>query len=224
MKRCASLQERLADEGVSLVDRDTAIGEHVADCAECSAFVTSLRQVDAGMSRLSPLAPPPQLVARTADAVAGNPKASAGRSTVDPGARRLAASLAAVVVLGAGFALTESVQLELDRVERLVAQHFSVTDKLERDDLAYNVRAPETRQTAVADQPVSAMPESLAEQEAPAETALPARRSWLRPWWLLRRRSPNHRRSERNPLGRRAPNRSATTTRTGSCWVEVLTA
>jgi hypothetical protein len=202
VKRCASLQERLADEGVSLVDRDTAIGEHVAGCPECSAFVASLRQVDAGMSRLSPLAPPPQLVARTADAVAGNPKASAGRSTVDPGARRLAASLAAVVVLGAGFALTESVQLELDRVERLVAPQFSVTDKLERDDLADNVRAPETRQTAVAHQSVSAMPESLAEQEAPAETALPARRELAAPMLAYAPPVPEPSKERKKPAGK----------------------
>ncbi len=99
MNRCTSVQERLADEGVELVDRDAAIREHVAGCSGCSAFLEALKQVDAGMSRLPPTPAPASLLRRIARTIAGHPKSSAGRSITDPGARKLAASLAAMVVL-----------------------------------------------------------------------------------------------------------------------------
>ena len=38
VNRCTSVQERLADEGVALMDRDAAIREHVAGCGDCGAL------------------------------------------------------------------------------------------------------------------------------------------------------------------------------------------
>ena len=171
MNRCTSVQERLADEGVALTDRDAAIREHVAGCGDCGAFVEALRQVDAGMSRLPALVAPRSLVARTAKTIAGDPKPPIRHSGADAGARNLAASLAAVVVLAAGFALTESVQQELDQVERFVAQQFSIADRLEGYSASDSslqapaLRAPAPRQA----KPSSVMPKSLAEPEPVAE-------------------------------------------------------
>ena len=103
MNGCTAVQERLAEKGVELVARDAAIREHVAGCSGCGAFLEALEQVDAGMSRLPPRPAPPSLLVRIARAVAGHPKPSARRTVTDPGARKLAASLAAMVVLAAGF-------------------------------------------------------------------------------------------------------------------------
>ena len=181
MKPCASLQERLADEGVALMDRDAAIREHVAGCGECGAFVAALGQLDAGLSRLPPMTPPPSLVARTLEAVAGKPKPAARHPAVDPGARQLAASLAAVVVLGAGFALTESVQTELEQMERFVAQQFAATDKVEGYSLSDDAQPAMVLRAPASQEPLSIMSESLAEPELLAEAAAPARRDIVAP-------------------------------------------
>ena len=76
--RCASVQERLADEGVTLIHRDAAIREHVAGCSDCGGFLEALERLDAGMSELPPLAAPAALVARTAQAVAREAKSASG--------------------------------------------------------------------------------------------------------------------------------------------------
>jgi len=181
VKPCASLQERLADEGVALMDRDAAIREHVAGCGECSAFVATLGQLDAGLSRLPPMTPPPSLVARTLEAVAGKPKPAAKHPAVDPGARQLAASLAAVVVLGAGFALTESVQTELDQMEQFVAQQFAATDNVEGDSLSDDAQPAMVLRAPASQEPRSVMSESPAEPEPLAQAAAPARRDIVAP-------------------------------------------
>ena len=171
MKRCASLQERLADEGISLMERDAAVREHVAGCDECGAFVASLRQVDAGLSHLPPLTPPPQVLARTIAAVTGEQIQPSKRSAADPEARRLAASLAAVVVLGAGFALTESVQLELEQMEQFIAQQISVADKLGSYSLSDDSCPP-----------CLCAPLRRINQRCPCRSRWPSRNPWPRQW------------------------------------------
>ena len=202
MKRCASLQERLADEGVALVKRDASIREHVAGCAACSTFVESLRQVDAGLSRLPPLTPSPRVVARTAAAVTGNPKQSSKRAAVDPGARQLAASLAAVVVLGAGFALTESVQLEVEQMEQFVAQKFSVMDKLGSYSLSDDALPVMSLRAPASDQPVLSMPESVAEPEPLAAAVAPARRDLVAPMVTYAEQAPQPSKERKKPAGK----------------------
>jgi len=123
--RCPAVQERLADEGVALIRRDAAIREHVAGCEHCGTFLEALEQVDASLSRLPPVSASASLLARTAKAVNGESKPVPGSRSADPGARKLAAALAATVILAAGFGLVESVQQELERVERLYARAFS---------------------------------------------------------------------------------------------------
>ena len=55
MMRCASIQERLADEGVALIQRDAAIHEHVAGCSDCGRFLESLeRLADGRVAREQP--------------------------------------------------------------------------------------------------------------------------------------------------------------------------
>lgn len=125
MSRCASVQERLVDEGVALIDGDAAIRAHVAGCSQCTAFVEALKQVDTDLSRLPEISAPQSLLARTAKAAAGESNPVTRRSAADAGAKKLAASLAAMVVLVAGFGLTDSVQQKLDRVQGLYAQQFS---------------------------------------------------------------------------------------------------
>jgi hypothetical protein len=119
------VQERLADEGAGLMGRDAAIREHVSGCSHCSAFLEALAQVDAGLSRLAPRSAPRSLVARTAEAVAGRSKSPPRHGTGNAGEKKLAASLAAMVILAAGFGLTESVQQELEGVQGFYARHFS---------------------------------------------------------------------------------------------------
>jgi len=202
VKRCVSLQERLADEGISLMERDAAVGEHVAGCGECSAFVASLRQVDAGLSQLPSLTPPSRAVSRTVAAVTGKSKQPSKRTAADPGARQLAASLAAVVVLGAGFALTESVQLELDQMEHFVAQQFSVGDKLGSfsgsDDSApvMSLRAP------ASEQPVLSMPESADEPQPLAKTMAPARQELVAPMAAYLESAPQPSKERKKPAGK----------------------
>ncbi len=123
--RCPAVQERLADEGVALIRRDAAIREHVAGCEHCGTFLEALEQMDASLSRLPPVSASASLLARTAKAVNGESKPVPGSRSADPGARKLAAALAATVILAAGFGLVESVQQELERVERLYARAFS---------------------------------------------------------------------------------------------------
>jgi len=119
--RCTSVQERLADEGAGLIRRDAAIREHVADCPSCGPFLEALEKVDAGMSRLSPVPAPGTLLTRTAKAVGREANSPTRGRARDPGARKLAAALAAMVILAAGFGLVESVQQELARMDRLFA-------------------------------------------------------------------------------------------------------
>ena len=123
--RCAAVQERLADEGAGLARRDTAIGEHVAGCAECGPFLEALERVDAGLSGLPPVPAPASLISRTAKAVAHGSKSAGRRDIRDGGAKNLATALAATVILTAGFGLVESVQQELGRAERIFAEQFS---------------------------------------------------------------------------------------------------
>lgn len=125
MKRCASVQDRLTDEGVDLVARDAGIGEHVAGCAECSAFLQALERVDADLARLAPLPAPRGLLERTAKAVGGNGMPPAERACGDQGARQLAGALAATVILAAGFGLVESLHEEVDGLQRLQAGAYS---------------------------------------------------------------------------------------------------
>ena len=168
MNRCTSVQERIADEGVDLVGRDAAIGEHVAGCSHCSAFVEALRRVDAGMSRLPPKAAPHSVVQRAARAVAGDGKTSTIPGHGDPGARNLAAALAAVVVLAAGFTLTESVQLELQSLNGLYDRQSSVVAQaIDESRPAVGLTAPAASRPT----PLIVLPESLAEPEALAEPA-----------------------------------------------------
>lgn len=122
MSVCQSLQERLADEGAALLARDRTIREHVAGCEACSAFVHGLQRLDQGLSRLAPLSAPSSLRTRTARAVAGLGPTSTSRAARDPGQRKLAAALAATVILAAGFVLTESVQQELDALQGIYAR------------------------------------------------------------------------------------------------------
>ena len=160
--RCASLQERLADEGVELIQRDAAIRDHLAGCDDCGRFLESLERLDAGMSQLPPLAAPAALVARTAQAVARKAK-STGGGRADPGARKLATALAASVILAAGFGLMESVQQELDQVERVFARQFSGSSIGDGFGLLDDERSAVMSADAPAEmqaQPLSVMPES----------------------------------------------------------------
>jgi len=122
--RCSAVQERLADEGAALIQRDAALREHVAGCSDCGSFLEALEQVDASLSRLPAVPAPPSLLARTAKAVNGESKPAPGNRRADPGARKLATALAAMVILAAGFGLVESVQQELQRMERLYPERF----------------------------------------------------------------------------------------------------
>ena len=123
--RCSAVQERLADEGAALIQRDAALREHVAGCSDCGSFLEALEQVDVSLSRLPAVPAPPSLLARTAKAVNGESKPAPGNRRTDPGARKLATALAAMVILAAGFGLVESVQQELQWVERLYPRAFS---------------------------------------------------------------------------------------------------
>jgi hypothetical protein len=125
MSICQSVQERLADEGATLLARDGAIRGHVAGCEACSAFVRGLQRLDEGLSGLAPLSAPASLRARTARAVAGLEPTSTSRAARDTGQRKLAAALAATVILAAGFVLTESVQRKLDTLPGFYAQQFA---------------------------------------------------------------------------------------------------
>ncbi len=166
MNRCTSVQERIADEGVELVGRDAAIGEHVAGCSHCSAFAEALQRVDGGMSRLPPKTAPRSALQRTAQAVAGDGKTSTIPRPGDPGARNLAAALAAMVVLSAGFVLTESVQLELQELDGLYDRQSSVVSQaMDESQPAVALNAPAASRLA----PLSVLPEALAEPEAFAE-------------------------------------------------------
>lgn len=180
--RCAAVQERLADEGAGLIGRDAAIREHVAGCNHCGSFLEALERVDAGLSRLPPVPAPPSLLARTAKAVNGESKPAPGHRSADPGARKLAAALAATVILAAGFGLVESVQQELERVERRYAGAFSDSFREERyrslDEsrpatMVAKAPAPRPAQT----QPV--MPEAEAEPAPPPMEPLAAAESEL---------------------------------------------
>jgi hypothetical protein len=122
VSRCASVQERLADEGAALLDRDADMRAHVGACPHCTAFVEALKQVETGLSRLPANPAPRALLKRTAEAVAGESKAGGGRGAADAGAKKLASALAAMVVLAAGFGLTTSVQQEVDRLQSLYGQ------------------------------------------------------------------------------------------------------
>ncbi|MCK5361421.1 MAG: hypothetical protein KAR22_00550, partial [Gammaproteobacteria bacterium] len=182
MMRCSAVQERLADEGAALIQRDAALREHVAGCSDCGSFLEALEQVDASLSRLPPVPAPPSLLARTAKAVNGESKPAPGSRSADPGARKLATALAATVILAAGFGLVESVQQELERVERLYARAFSDSFREERyrslDEsrpatVVAKAPAPRPAQT----QPV--MPEAEAEPAPPPMERLAAAESEL---------------------------------------------
>ena len=179
--RCAAVQERLADEGVALVHRDAAIGEHVAGCSDCGSFLTALERVDAGMSGLAPVPAPASLLARTARAVAAGSKSGGGSRTADRGAKKLAAALAATVIMAAGFGLVESVQQEIEQLERRYARsisgdsrgegHQSLAESPLYESRYDEVRPPRAFATAPArSQPV--MPQPLAAPAAPPMEAL----------------------------------------------------
>lgn len=125
MSRCAALQERLADQGAALLDRDADMRAHVSGCTHCTAFVEAFKQVETGLSRLPAQPAPRALLKRTTEAVAGDRQAGGGRAVADAGAKKLAAALAAMVVLVAGFGLTESVQQEVDRLQHFYDQAVS---------------------------------------------------------------------------------------------------
>ena len=128
MTDCAAVQERLADEGVALMDRDADIGAHVAGCAECGTFADALEQIDAGMEQLPPIGAPESLIRDTARAVAGgaaSPDAKSPRDPRDFDNRKLVSALAATVILAAGFGLVESVQQELDGLVQYSERRFA---------------------------------------------------------------------------------------------------
>ena len=172
--RCASIQERLADEGVALMQRDAAIREHVAGCADCGPFLESLERLDAGMSALAPLAAPAELIARTAEAVAGKAK-SATSGGPDAGSRKLATTLAASVILAAGFGLVESVQHELEQVERVFAKQIAGTLIGDGFGLLDDDRSATRSANAPAE--TQARPQSVMPESEPPKAAAEAERA-----------------------------------------------
>lgn len=185
MSDCQSLQERLADEGAALLARDRAIREHVAGCEACSAFVHGLQRLDQGLSRLAPLSAPSSLRARTARAVAGLGPTPTSRAAGDPGQRKLAAALAATVILAAGFVLTESVQQELDALQGFYAQQsadssaapgYRAQDRANPASVATMAPAPSRAPVggAISPSPISEADQFAAETLEHAERALDA--------------------------------------------------
>ncbi len=183
MTRCTSVQERLADEGVTLIGRDAAIREHVAGCPSCGPFLEALEKVDAGISRLAPVPASGTLLARTAKAVGREANSPTSGRARDPGARKLAAALAAMVILVAGFGLVETVQQELARMDRLFAgqsagrfygERYRLRDEGRPAVVAPKVSAPtqELPQSVVAEPLPEALPESIVEREQPEPLAL----------------------------------------------------
>lgn len=124
MTSCAAVQERLADEGVTLLEIDATVRDHVAGCAECGPFARALGEVDAAMSRLPPMVAPEAALEKTAAAIAIRGVAPPAGDTGGSGDRRLVAALAAVVILAAGLGLVDSVQQEADRLERFPARQL----------------------------------------------------------------------------------------------------
>jgi hypothetical protein len=125
MTDCTVVQERLADEGIALMDRDAAIRAHVADCADCAPFAASLKRIDAGLTRLPPIDAPASLIEDTVRTVAGGTASADGKRPRDPGDNRLVTALAATVILAAGFGLVESVQQELDGLEQFYERQYA---------------------------------------------------------------------------------------------------
>jgi hypothetical protein len=125
MTDCTVVQERLADEGIALMDRDAAIRAHVADCADCAPFAASLKRIDAGLTRLPPIDAPASLIEDTVRTAAGGTASADGKRPRDPGDNRLVTALAATVILAAGFGLVESVQQELDGLEQFYERQYA---------------------------------------------------------------------------------------------------
>ncbi len=131
MTTCAALQERLADEGVDLLERDATLRAHVDGCADCAPYVEALRRIDTGLSELPHIEAPTALIEKTASVAGGEvPSASAPSRRVsrDPREvqnRKLVSALAASVILAAGFGLVESVQQELDGLDHFYEQSFA---------------------------------------------------------------------------------------------------
>ena len=99
--------------------------------------------------------------------------------TIDPRARKLAASLAAMVVVAASFGLMESVQQELAQEKRVVARQFTegfiadgfIAEDVEVGDRAVPKSVPARAPVSVRAQPAPKTPASI---PAPMEPMLEA--------------------------------------------------
>ncbi len=70
MTICDKIGNRLAEQGLAILDHDRALRDHVNGCPHCRRFVECLKQLDAALDQLPVHAAPAELLAKTAAAVA----------------------------------------------------------------------------------------------------------------------------------------------------------
>ncbi len=59
---CKNFQDTLAEQGLGILRDDSTVRQHVAECESCSAFVSGYRELEAGLTGLSPIDAPDPVV------------------------------------------------------------------------------------------------------------------------------------------------------------------
>jgi Ca-activated chloride channel family protein len=110
MTKCNDIQDRLAEEGAALAQRDDTVRGHIEGCADCSAFLENLTRVESALRDLPDHDAPDALVAKTLGAVRQAQGEDAARPGLPFPRRGLAAALAASVVIVASLGILQTLQ------------------------------------------------------------------------------------------------------------------
>lgn len=70
---CTKIQETLIEQGPAAFEGDEAACQHLVECAECFGFLEAMGDLDGALEALPAIYAPDDLVARTLQAVAGDP-------------------------------------------------------------------------------------------------------------------------------------------------------